>query len=176
MMINARFVPCILKSDALERGIVNDIISHLSKRFVIQIAGELKLSQDDVISYKDVEWHYDKKGSPRGVLRKCILEYEAARIMVIKLYSDETITYHDLTAIKGCSFLPSRCAPNSVRGFFKDRLQDERLVSIDGITLERLPNGTIVFPRNIIHIPDCEESEARICSILKQGGIWHNAI
>jgi len=166
MMANPQYVPCILKNDAIERGIVEDIIVFLSNYFVIEKIGEFTLTHDDVISYKMDEWINKNMGNQDGIFRDYILDYEASRVFLLKIYIPKEITYNDLIAIKGESFLPCMCSTNSVRGHFRDESQLDRLVKIKNMTLELLPNGKIVFPRNIIHIPDNEQSSSKLRNII----------
>lgn len=161
-----RQIPCILKYDALQRNLVSQIAAKLSERVNIIDMIFTHLSREEVIKYKSSEWDNDSMGVPEGFLRECILDYEASDVAILKLSLPLNMTYVDLQNIKGLSFLPSRCKRNSIRGFFADNTQKQRLVLSGGRILERISNDQLGFPRNIIHIPSSADSVAALQSIV----------
>lgn len=157
-MIQQMLIPCILKSDAVERGLVPAIIKKFSEFVDVIDTQSVCFSREDVEVYKNTEWIKDPLGLPEGFFRECILEYEAADVVVLKLQPFSNISFEDLKEIKGRSFLPYKCKENSIRGFFADDTQAERLIVINHRIFEILPDGRIGFPRNLVHIPDSDAS------------------
>lgn len=153
-----RIIPCIIKRDAIERGLAESICEKLGRKIPIIHKKAFHLSRDDVISYKNEEWRTDPMGTPSNDFLEYILDYEASDVIVLSLKLPPNTSFQELKEIKGTSFLPFKCSPESIRGFFSDKSQAQRLEIVNGRILERLPEGNLGFPRNIIHIPDSDES------------------
>lgn len=153
-----RIIPCIIKRDAIERGLTESICEKLGRKILILHKKEFHFTRDDVIAYKNEEWRSDPMGTPSNAFLEYILDYEASDVIVLSLKLSPNTSFQELREIKGTSFLPFKCNPTSIRGFFSDKSQKHRLEIINGRILARLPDGNLGFPRNIIHIPDSDES------------------
>lgn len=167
----AKIIPCILKQDALERHLESDIKKALSAHVTIVKTMPVTLSRADVLAYKSWEWQHDTSMPvPKGLFLDCILAYEAAPVSVMMIAVPPEMDFEALRAMKGKSFLPARCDPSSIRGMFADKTQIQRLTVIDGTTYEKLPDKTLGFPRNMIHIPDSPQSAGRLTNIIRRYG------
>lgn len=166
-MMNHKWIPCILKHDAVERGLVPAIVEKLSEYADVLRIQRMCFSREDVEAYKNTEWSEDPMGFPEeGLFRECILEYEAQDVVVLKIRPFSDVSLEDLKDIKGRSFLPHKCGQNSIRGFFADPSQVGRLKIINHRIFEILPDGRVGFPRNIIHIPDSDVSVHALITII----------
>lgn len=162
-------IPCIIKNDAVSRGLTNDIIKFLSNSVRICSSFEFSLYCDEVWQYKNIEWASEKHPI-EPFLQDLIFHYEASDVVIVMI-DPSGKSFEELTIIKGTSVLPINCSYQSIRGHFADQGQTSRLVKYNERILELLPNGQLGCPRNIFHVPDSYKSASILRDVvLKRRG------
>lgn len=159
----------IIKNDAIRRGLTEDIISYLKDHLKIRRTYAITLTADQVDMLKDQEFRTKWREYPDPYIKRLVLEYEAQPVIVVECDSPPKMPFETLRMIKGNHHIPELCNHNSVRWIFRDKDQYARLFAYSqDILLDRLPDGTVVFPASVIHTPDDMDDNQRIRRILME--------
>lgn len=154
-LLKGNYAYLIIKHDAIDRKIDQEILSFLKKKIPIKEPIRMKLTDEHVKIIKKEEWEHKWTEPPTGYILDLVLKYEAQEVLVVPCEDMGEETYKILHDLKGNHHIPFMCNHDSVRWKFRDKDQIGRLFEYsDDLLLEKKQNGEISFPECIMHTPD----------------------
>lgn len=117
----AEYTLFTLKKDAIERGLVDNIISDISQYYEILEKKTVVLTDSDIASLKNNEWINNWKPYPSEEVKKMCYAYESGNVLILLCRiknSDDAIIFGK--KLKGNHHLAHKCSVDTIRGKYAD--------------------------------------------------------